>query len=158
MATKSLPLAWFLPKTSFFRRSDDLFQFRSDRSRAPRVLERRYLPSNLHPHPPEKSSGILLPQDFLHLLTFRQLINQLIQIADLLHQRILDRFDAHPAHHPLDQRAVRMDRWSLSKKGFKIVSLFDLFLQTGLVITCQPANNLVNFCFRAVFAFRFLNV
>jgi hypothetical protein len=45
-----------------------------------------------------------------------------------LHQRIFDFFYAHTAHYALDQRAIRMNAWCLSKKGFKIVFLFDLLL------------------------------
>ena len=49
-----------------------------------------------------------------------------------------------------------MDSGSLSKKGFKIDLLFDLFRQFQLGIASQPADDLVNFFFRATFTLRFL--
>jgi hypothetical protein len=51
-----------------------------------------------------------------------------------------------------------MNAWGLNKKGFKVVFLFDLLMQSRLVIAGQPANDLVNFFFRAILAFRFLNI
>jgi hypothetical protein len=36
----------------------------------------------------------LLPQDLLHLPAFRRFINELVQVADLPHQRIVHLFDA----------------------------------------------------------------
>src|ERR1700704_4366653 len=51
-----------------------------------------------------------------------------------------------------------MDDWGLSKKGFKIVFLVDLVLYSRSVIAREPANDLVNFFFRAIFALRFLNI
>src|SRR5262249_22146501 len=46
----------------------------------------------------------------------------------------------------------------LSKKGFKIIFLFNLFLQSCLVIASQPTDNFVDFFFRSIFAFCFFNV
>jgi hypothetical protein len=46
----------------------------------------------------------------------------------------------------------------LSEKDFKIVFLFDLLLQSRRVIASQPADDLVNFLFRPLLTFRFLNI
>jgi len=46
----------------------------------------------------------------------------------------------------------------LSKEGFKIMILIDLLLKPGPVIASQPADDLVNFFFRMILAFRFLNI
>lgn len=43
-----------------------------------------------------------LPQYRLHLLPLRQFIDELIEIANLLHQRIFNLFDANTAHNTLD--------------------------------------------------------
>ena len=58
----------------------------------------------------------LLPQNLVHRFSFGELINQFVQIAYLLHQRILDFFHAHTAHHAFDQRAVRMMAGAWAKK------------------------------------------
>src|SRR5262245_61634603 len=99
-----------------------------------------------------------LPQNLLHRFSLGQLIDELVQVAKFSHQWIFDFFYAHTAHHSLDKRAIWMNAWCLGKKGFKIVFLFDLLLQSRLVITRQPANNLVHFLLGAFLAFRFLNV
>src|SRR5262249_51868127 len=67
-----------------------------------------------------------LPQNLLHRFSFCQLINQLVQIAHISHEWIFNFFYAHTAHYALDKRAICMNAWRLSKKGFKIVFLFDL--------------------------------
>ena len=41
----------------------------------------------------------LVPQDLLHRLALGELVHELVEVADLLHQRILDVLDPHPAHH-----------------------------------------------------------
>ena len=67
-----------------------------------------------------------MPQNLLHRLPFCELVNQLVQIANSLHQGILDLFYANTAHYALDERTIRMNGWGLNEKGFKIVFLFDL--------------------------------
>lgn len=100
----------------------------------------------------------LLPQDLLHRSSFCQFINQLVQIAYFLHQWIFDFLYAHTAHYAFDKCAIRVNAWRLSEEGFKIVSLFDLLLQSSVVIARQPANDLVDFFLSAILAFRFLNI
>lgn len=60
--------------------------------------------------------GELWPQDFLHRLSFGELIDQLVQIADFLHQWIFDFFDSNAAHYALYLGAVRMEGWGLGQK------------------------------------------
>ena len=61
-------------------------------------------------HRPSMGLEFLCPltQDLLHGLTLRQFIDELIQIADLLHQRVLDVFHAHTADKACNQWAVRI--------------------------------------------------
>ena len=68
----------------------------------------------------------LLPQNFLHRLSLCELINQLIQVANLLHQRIFDVFYPNAAHYTLDKRTIRMKCWSLSEERFNIAFVLDL--------------------------------
>ena len=70
----------------------------------------------------------LLPQNLLHRFSFCEFINQLVQIAYFLHQRIFDFFHANTTHYAFDKRTIWINGWRLSKKGFKIISLFDLLL------------------------------
>jgi hypothetical protein len=69
-----------------------------------------------------------LSEDLLHRLSFCELIDQLVQVAQLLHQRIFDLFDTHTAHDALDERAIRMKARCLSDEGFDVVVLLDLLL------------------------------
>ena len=64
-----------------------------------------------------------LPQNLLHLFSFCQLIDQLVHVANFSHQRIFDFFYANAAHDAFDKRAIGMNAWCLSKKGFNIVFL-----------------------------------
>ena len=70
----------------------------------------------------------LLPQNLLHRFSFCELINQLVQVAKFLHQRILNFFYANTAHDACDQLTVGMKGWCLNIKGLDIGFLFDLLL------------------------------
>ena len=100
----------------------------------------------------------ILSQNLLHGPSFGEFVNQLVQISYPLHQRIFYIFHADTTHYALDKRNIRMDSGCLSKKGFKIALLFDLFRQFRLGIASQPADDLVNFFFRATFTLRFFNI
>jgi hypothetical protein len=69
-----------------------------------------------------------LSQNLLHRFSFGELIDELVQIAYFLHQRIFDFFYANTAYYALDERTIWIDGWCLSKKGFEIVLLFYLLL------------------------------
>ena len=49
------------------------------------------------------------PQDLVHRLSLGELVDQLVEVADLLHQWIVDVFDTHPADHSCDQRGIRIE-------------------------------------------------
>ena len=100
----------------------------------------------------------LLPQNLFHRFSFGEFIDQFVQIADLLHQRVFDFLHANAAHDAFDQRPVWIQGWRLGEKGFKVIPLFELLLQSRQGIASQPADGLVDFFLRAIFAFRFLNV
>lgn len=53
-------------------------------------------------HREQHRSKPLPAQDFLHRLPPRQFVDQLVEIAQLAHQRVFDRLDADPANHPGD--------------------------------------------------------
>src|SRR5262245_2903988 len=51
-----------------------------------------------------------------------------------------------------------MKQWCFGKEGLKVALKFDLVLQFRLIVARQPADNLINFFFRAVLAFGLLNI
>ena len=83
----------------------------------------------------EHGAGLLRPavspQDLLHRLALGEFVDQLVELADLLHQRVLDRLDAHAADDALDQRRVRVSAGASAKKVSKSVSAAMCF--------CRPA-------------------
>src|SRR4051794_26281805 len=50
-----------------------------------------------------------LPQDARHLLAARELVHELVEVPDLLHERILDLLHPHPADHPGDELDVGVE-------------------------------------------------
>ena len=51
------------------------------------------------------------PSGAKHLLQWpplRELVHELVEVADLLHERVLDLLDAHAADHACDQPCVRV--------------------------------------------------
>jgi hypothetical protein len=68
---------------------------------------------NAHDKPPNCCGSLwqneLLPQNIIHRLSFCELINQLVQVANFLHQRIFDSFYTNTAHYALDKRTLRVN-------------------------------------------------
>ena len=62
-------------------------------------------------------------QDLLHLLALGQLFDELIQITDLAHQRLLHFLDLHPANGAADQLPRRVERGRLGEESREILSL-----------------------------------
>lgn len=60
---------------------------------------------------------ISLSQNFLHCLALGQLIHQLVQIPNLLHQRILNQLHLDTTDAPFDQPAVGMQAGASRKKS-----------------------------------------
>src|SRR5207342_2642081 len=57
-----------------------------------------------------------------------------------------------------NKRRIWMKQWRVGKEGLKVAFTFDLMLQFRLAVARQPADNLINFFFRAVLAFGLLNI
>jgi len=107
---------------------------------------------------PRVARGALTAQDLLHRLAFCQLVDELVQPADLLHQRVVDLFHANAADHALDQRRVGVQGRRLMEEGLEVALPLDLLLQALLVVARQPADDLVDLFLRAVLALRLLDV
>src|SRR5918911_238989 len=100
----------------------------------------------------------LLPQNLIHRLSLRELINQLVQVANLPHEWVFNLFHAYAAHNAFDKRSIWIKQWRFGKEGLKVAFKFDLALQFRLAVARQPADDLINFFFRAVLAFGLLNI
>src|SRR5688572_14549078 len=79
----------------------------------------------------------LTAQNLLHLSSFRQLVDELVEVASFSCQRILDLLDAVAADRAGDQLCTRIQR-RLFEKGRKRGLLFDQPLKLGLVEPRQP--------------------
>jgi hypothetical protein len=91
-------------------------------------------------------------------LTICELVDRLVQKSYLLHQRIFYFFHADTTHYALDKGDIGMNGRRLGKKGLKIALPFDLLLQSRLGIAGQPADDPVDFFFRAMLTLRFFNI
>src|SRR5262249_34792993 len=86
------------------------------------------------------------------------LINQLVQVANLPHEWVFNLFHPYATHHAFDKRSIWIKHWRFGKEGLKVAFKFDLVLQFRLIVARQPADDLINFFFRAVLAFGLLNI
>ena len=74
----------------------------------------------------KESWEISLSKDFLYGLAFGELIDKLVQLANPLHQRILDIFHPDATDDAFDERTIWMHRWRSSEESFEVSPLFDL--------------------------------
>src|SRR5699024_4121704 len=95
-------------------------------------------------------------QNFLQLLSFRQLINQLIQIPNISHQRVFDTVKLHPAHRPFDKKTVGIHCRRISKKLSITGFIFLHSLKIIFLISCQPRYNRCHFIRSSALSQRFL--
>src|SRR4051794_11949129 len=87
-------------------------------------------------------------QDLLERPSLRELIHQLVEVPDPLHERVLDRLDAHPADGPGDERCVRVQARA-GKEVSERRSGGEVPLQLGLVVPGEPADDGVELVLRA---------
>src|SRR5262252_7923787 len=93
--------------------------------------------------------GARLPsQDLLHRLSLCQFVDELVQVANLLHQRVVHLFYANAANRARDERSVRVHCRRLCKKGLEVNSPVDLSPQSFLFVASEPANNLIDLASR----------
>lgn len=88
--------------------------------------------------------GRILPQNLLHRFALRQLVNQLIQIANLAHYPVLDVFYPNSADHSLDRRSLWIGSRRFCVESFKVRTFLQLFLKLFLTVAGQPTNDLVD--------------
>ena len=88
-------------------------------------------------------------------LPLGEFVDQLVEPADLLHQRIVDRLDAHAADDAGDPLRVGMQRRRLGEEGREVRAAVELPLQAGGVVAGQPEDHAVDLvlvrCLRSAF-------
>lgn len=94
------------------------------------------------------------PQDLLQGAPFRQLVDELVEIADLAHRRFLDILDADAANGARDQLPERVQPVRLLEEGLEVGLLFQVRRQLGWRIAREPTDGRVDLRFRAPFLFR----
>ena len=99
-----------------------------------------------------------LPQYFVQRLSLCEFINELVQVAYLPHEWVFNLLHAYSTHNAFYERRIWIEHWRFGKEGLNVALKLYLVLKFCLAIACQPANDLVNFFFRAVLAFGFLNI
>jgi hypothetical protein len=105
-----------------------------------------------------RRSGVRFSQDLVHRLSLGQLIDQLVQVTDFPHRRLLDILDPDAAYDAFDQGSQGIDERRLRKEGFKVRLLFQLSFQLLLTIACQSGDDLVDLSLRPSLLLRLRNV
>lgn len=82
------------------------------------------------------------PEDLLHLAAFGQLVYELVEVADLAGEGVVDLLDAVTADHAFDECCIGVDG-GLLKEGGKGGFVVDECLQAALVEAREPLNDLV---------------
>lgn len=98
------------------------------------------------------SAPTSLAQNLLQRLALGEPIDEFVEQADLLHQRVFHRFDPHAADPARDERTVWMHLRCLGEEVLEARLALDLPLQAGLVVAGEPADDAVRFFLRATFA------
>src|SRR5690606_33149361 len=88
-------------------------------------------------------------QDARQLLPARELIHQLVEPADLLHQRVLDLLDAYAADHALDEAHVGVHTRRLGEEGLEVGTVGDDLLELLLGVAGEPGDDGVELLLRA---------
>src|SRR5688572_11210349 len=84
--------------------------------------------------------GSWLSEDLLHGLSSRELVDELVEVADLLHQRILDLLHPHPADDARDERGLGVDV-RVGEELLESRSLIQPPLQGPLVESGEPLDD-----------------
>src|SRR5688500_10365948 len=94
-----------------------------------------------------------LPQYLIERFALCELINELVQIANLLQKRVLDFLHSNATHHAFDKRGIWIELWCLGEECLQVILRSDLTLQPFLAVTRQPTDDLIDFFSRAILGF-----
>src|SRR3954468_1207813 len=85
----------------------------------------------------------LRSQDLVHGPALRQFIHQLVQVADVAHQRILDFLDSDAADDAGDLAGIWVQRRRSAEKGLAGLLSFNQPRERARTLTRQPADDFV---------------
>lgn len=95
---------------------------------------------------------LTLAQDFVHSPALRQLVDQLVELPDLLHERVFDIFYANTADTALDEGTVRVHSGRLSEKCPVVDAPLKLDFEGILTVAGEPSRHGVHLLARQAFA------
>src|SRR5688572_436893 len=98
-----------------------------------------------------------LPQDLLHRPSFCQLVDQLVEITNALHDRVLNLLNTDTAYRARHERA-RGIHPGFGNEGLDVRPLLENAIQLLLGVASQPADDLVDLGFRASLFFGFRDI
>ena len=101
--------------------------------------------------PASRRAGSRRAEDLLHRLASGKLVNELVEVADLLHERVPDLLYADAADHAGDELPRRIQRRSLGEEPLEVRALLQLRAELARAIAGQPAQDLVNLLLRPTF-------
>lgn len=96
-------------------------------------------------------AGSQRAEDLLHRLASGKLVNELVEVADLLHERVADLLYADAADHAGDELPRRIQRRSLGEEPLEVRALLQLRAELARAVPGQPAQDLVNLFLRPAF-------
>lgn len=96
-------------------------------------------------------------QDLFHRLPLREFVDELIEVADVLHEGVLDFLHADAADGALDLGAVWVEAGGLGEEGLERGLGIELVPQGGGGVAGQPVDDPVNLLLRSVLPLGFLD-
>ncbi len=91
----------------------------------------------------------LLAKDALHLLSSGKFIDELVEIADFLHEWIGNVLHSHPTYEPTDKADIRVQSGRLVKEGLEGDASVNDLLEPRASVTREPGDDLVQLLFRS---------
>jgi hypothetical protein len=86
-----------------------------------------------------------IPQNLVHGLSLGQLIHELVEVANVSHEVILDVLHANAADEARDLGDVRVDPWGAREESFEIYLFVDLILQRLFIVAGEPVDDVMQF-------------
>lgn len=96
-------------------------------------------------------------QHFFHRFSFRELIHELVEVADFLHESVFHVLDFVSTDGPCDEEAIRVE-FSFSEKSLEVDSGFEHIRESFLIIPREPLDDLIEFGFRPSLSLHFCDI
>jgi hypothetical protein len=99
----------------------------------------------------------LFSQNLLHRFSIRDLIYELIEVADFFHESIFHVLDLISTDGARDEGTIRVEL-RITKKGLEIDFFIEYLLQSRCIIASEPFDDLVEFLLGPSLALHFRDV